>query len=306
MTSKRFPNDENYYQFARIIPEGSDAERALDQVYNDTKLSDYHNDYIHVERRTKNTDSSSENSGSDQRPSPEPEYWAGFYALSLQNLPRKPTSIGWRVGRGSSRLEGDRGVDILLICPKAQSQGVAPVHARIQFHPRSGVLMLVGVVDDKPVRYEVGDSAEPVLLRAGEKRVLYQMRNRIVLGNLQYTLVFESQTAQQYSEYVTVRDGMFQDLEHSPPHHKLSALPRLQDMLRGPVVTHGTMSTGAFGWIYSAVDARSGEPLAVKEQRLKNKKQLYEIVNELSIGKIFSVSLVFNVITIVFELFNCF
>lgn len=277
-------------QFARIIPEGLDAENALDEVYGDAELSEHHQKYIRVERTTRKIDHGS-SSESDQQPSPQSEYWAGYYTLFLQMGSTQPTTVGWRVGRGSSKTPNDnRGVDILLIRPKAKVRGVAPVHALIQFHPTSGVLMLVGVTDDNPVRYEVNDSDQPFLLRQGQKHVLYQKRNRFVLGKLQYTLVFESFTDQQYSRYQTARRGWLENVGCLAPHQALSAVPRQQDMKRGPVITHGSMSTGAFGWVFSAVDARNGTPLAVKEHRPWNTKSARDVRTELAIGKSFSVS----------------
>lgn len=82
-------------------------------------------------------------------------------------------------------------MDILVVSPRKKAMGVAVVHGLIQFHPRSGVLMIRGVLDETPVQYEVTDSSSPLILGKGEKHVLYQPRNRIKIGDLYYNLVFE-------------------------------------------------------------------------------------------------------------------
>lgn len=85
--------------FAKIFPEGSDAEQALDWVYK-SPLSDYHKSFIHVELKTRKVASDSD-SGSERSTDQRTERWCGYYELSLQRL---PTNIpaGWRLGRGSS------------------------------------------------------------------------------------------------------------------------------------------------------------------------------------------------------------
>ncbi|KAL9045089.1 MAG: hypothetical protein Q9214_001827 [Letrouitia sp. 1 TL-2023] len=167
--------------FATIVPQGSDAERALDLVVDDPKLHHRHRSFISVQRATRPAESGSDLSESEKYNTPT-EFWSGSYTLSLCNLPLNPTSVGWRIGRGSSKNpEKDRGVDLLLIRPRKKTEGVATVHARIQFHPLSGMFMLVGVEDEKPVEYKVHDSNRPIFLGQGQKHVLYQKTNSIPL-----------------------------------------------------------------------------------------------------------------------------
>ncbi|KAL8751242.1 MAG: hypothetical protein Q9199_006557 [Rusavskia elegans] len=218
----------------------------------------------------------------------EVERWCGYYTLSQQRLPRY-VSQGWRLGRGSSRTrDEDRAVGLLIIGPGKRARGVAPIHALIQFHPKSGVLMIVGVLDEKPVQYKITDSTIPLILSKGEKHVLSQPRNRIRVGNLYYNLVFEEFDDREYARYRIGRDSLFQELGYSEPHAALSAVPRHQDAKKGPVVTHGTMNQGAFGWVFTAVDAHNGQPLAVKEHRLKNKETARQVRAEIDIGTFFA------------------
>ncbi|KAL9013513.1 MAG: hypothetical protein Q9173_001794 [Seirophora scorigena] len=275
--------------FAKIFPEGSDAEQALHLVYRD-QISDYHRQLIRVKLKSgKSADASDSDSGSDRSKDQETEMLYGHYQLSLHPLPRQ-IAHGWRLGRGYSRTkEEDRAVDILLIGPSHRTKGIAAVHALVQYHPRSGVLMIVGVLDEKPDEYETTGSKLPLTLGHGEKHVLYLPRNRIKLGNLYYNFVFEAfDNHEEYARYQTDRDLLFNSLGYEKPHKALSAIPRYQDAKNGPVVLHGTMSQGASGWVYAAVNARNGEPLAVKEHRPKNKEAARNVMMELEIGSRFA------------------
>ncbi|KAL8909709.1 MAG: hypothetical protein Q9207_000018 [Kuettlingeria erythrocarpa] len=84
-------------------------------------------------------------------------------------------------------------------------------------------------------------------------------------------------------------DLLFNILGYEKPQKALSAIPRHEDAKDGPVVLHGTMSQGASGWVYAAVHARNGEPLAVKEHRPKNKEAARNVMKELEIGSRFAV-----------------
>lgn len=93
---------------------------------------------------------------------PSRKFLSGYYKLSLHDPIEYPFAQGYSAGRGTSKLsatsEGDRGVNLLLVCPERRSNGVAVVHARISIHGQSGALMLFGVQDDRPVVYKVHDS----------------------------------------------------------------------------------------------------------------------------------------------------
>lgn len=128
MTSAMVDVDE----FARIIPEGLEAEHALDLVC-DGDVDDHHGSFIRVERKTRAEDSDSELSASERRTTPHTGYWGGYYKLSLGDPVKKPFSIGWLMRKGHAReFEGPpRGVDLLVIRPGKKPYGVAPIHARI-------------------------------------------------------------------------------------------------------------------------------------------------------------------------------
>ena len=281
--------NDDAFEFARIIPEGLEAERALDMVYDAPTLADHHRSCIQVHRRTRLLDSETDMNNSDDTDTSPAEYWAGHYLLSLRNAPKNPFSVGWRIGRGSSKHPEDdtRGVDLLLIRPRCKSQGVAAVHARIQFNRLSGVLMLMGVQDDKPVSYTAHDSATPTFLASGQGHVLYQNTNLFSLGSLRYRLVFRTFTDTEYASFVGERNNLLAGSGLPPPHPGLSAVPRPQDVKRSSTVTHGSLAAGKFGWVSAAVEVQSGKPLVVKEQRATNQHGLRSILHEIEIGGAF-------------------
>lgn len=104
--------------FAKIYPEGSDAEHALHCVC-DSQPSDYHQQFVHVKLKTKKV-SSDTDSASKRSEDGEVERLCGYYTLSRQRLPRYVSQV-WRLGRGSSRTrDEDRGVGLLIIGPPRQ------------------------------------------------------------------------------------------------------------------------------------------------------------------------------------------
>lgn len=259
------------FEFARLIPLGPLAETALSSVIEDEYLSNHHRSFIHI--RPHGTSSEA------------------YYSLTLRDSVTRPFSTGWKVGRGVSLDQTEsKGVNLLLICPGKDSHSVAPVHARIAFQPQSGALMLYGVQDDLPVRYDDPNSAEPIYLRSGDSRVMYAKSNLFSVGGLQYRLVFAPFNRQQYLNFVQQRNHMMQTCGLKAPHHALSAVNRREDTRRGLVVTHGTMGRGGYGWIYSGVDVVTGRPLAIKEHKPIKASYMEPITNEVNLGRMFNVS----------------
>ncbi|KAL8828632.1 MAG: hypothetical protein Q9170_006520 [Blastenia crenularia] len=277
------------WEFAKIFPQGEEAEKALDRVYDDPNLSDHHRAFIRVERKQRAEDSGSDNSSSKQGASTQAAYWAGHYSLSLEDPAKSISTLGWLIGRGTPSDDSDNHrVDILLIRPKTKTHGVAPVHARIQFHTRSGVLMLFGLHTDRPVHYDVHDEFQRVSLTNGQSHVLYQMINSFTVGNLHYKLIFRKFTQAQHSDFVDQRNALLYGPEDLWPHLELSAVPRPQDIKRGSVITHGTVGYGKFGRFFPGVYARNGEAVAIKQHQPTNQGDMETIGQEAKIGIRFS------------------
>ncbi|KAI4280838.1 MAG: hypothetical protein L6R35_005815 [Caloplaca aegaea] len=285
--------------FATIIPQGQEAEDALDLVYDHKGLSDHHRSFLRVERLPRPRDSDSETgevNRHNRQASHETQYWAGCYALSLQDPIHDKTSIGWKLGKGASgpladkAYGDDQGVDLLLIRPGDRgSRQTAPVHARICFHARSGVLMIFGVEKDRPVLYQTHDARAPLSLAQGESHVLYQATNSFSVGRLHYNLVFTELGSEQYTAFVEKRNAVLFPHDAIVPHPAISAVPRAQDVKRGNAITHGIFGFGGFGRVFAAVEACTGEPLAVKQHLPTNKYQLNAITLEARVGASFKV-----------------
>lgn len=135
---------------------------------------------------------------------------------------------------------------------------------------------------------DLNNSAD-IELKNGQSHVLYQPRNSFSTGQLRYTLAFKKFDKTQYSRFVEKRTAMMQAHELLAPHSALSAIPQRQDVKKGYMVMHGTLSAGGFGWISCAVDAATGKPLAIKEHRPKDLRAQDSVVRELKVGKLFTV-----------------
>lgn len=286
------------YEFARLTPQGQEAEDALDLLVDHEALSEHHRSFLRIERKPRPQDSDSETgeiSSSNDQASLKSQYWAGCYALSLQDPVKAKTSIGWRLGKGASgpladaAYGHDLGVDLLVIRPGKGSGRIAPVHARIIFHAKSGVLMIFGVESERPVLYKTHDSHKPLSLGQGESHVLYQPSNSFSVGRLHYNLVFTEFGNDDYFAFVEKRNAVLYGPGTAIPHHGISAVPRPEDVKRGTVITHGILGYGGFGRVFPAVHARTGEPLAVKQHLPTKRSQLDAIALEADIGASFKV-----------------
>ena len=280
---------------ARLVPVSRDSQDAFSRTLENTQLSDFHRGFICAKRippkDPTNSDAESRDAGYDSdRPSQpvnDSQLWAGHYVLSFDRLGDVKTTIGWRIGRGTSKLK-NRGVDLLVVGPGEYSYGIDVVHALIQFHPESGVLLLRGVSEIEPVRYYLDRT---LLLYAKDKHVLYQAENRFSLGKLDFKLEYESLDDLQYSKYVTVRNKSLQEAGHGNPHPRLIAVPRKPHVKIDNLILHDNLSSGAFGFVCAAVDGLTGVPLALKEVWIRNSSMAREndFVTECAVSTAFHV-----------------
>jgi len=190
---------------ARLLPVGRDAEGAFSQVVESHHLTEHHKQFIHAIPHDQSpacsppaSDYESDRPLRPRRDASPETLWAGHYLLSTDRPGDVKATIGWRVGRGTARLK-NRGVDLLVVYPGEHSYDVAVVHALIQFHPESGVLMLRGVDDTRPVKYHLDYLDETVSLYNNDKHVLFQKQNRFSLGRLDFCLHYENLDDEQYT-----------------------------------------------------------------------------------------------------------
>lgn len=284
---------------ARIYPAGPEAEQALDEVITSEGLSEYHKGFVHLDDLSDKRAAIPEiptacRTGAEKFKSQlDAEVFTAHFLVSFGKRGSGGGALAWRVGKGVKNSEEcNRGVELLVVSPQVKDQGVAAQHALIRFHLTSGALMLCGISDSHPVEYIVNEQKEPIVLGAGQKHVLLDKVNRFKLGKLEFRLIYEDMDSQGYTDYVQARDRIIEGIGLSAPHRCLQAVPRAYFHHRmGTIIMHQLMSSGAFGMVYAAVDSRTGEPLAVKELQIKDKKSAtdLQLESELAIATSFSV-----------------
>ena len=72
----------------------------------------------------------------------------------------------------------------------------------------------------------------------------------------------------------------------------LQVLPGDNCVQRGRYIEFETRGHGTFGWINRGVDTKTGDLIAIKELRIKNRLERKEVGEEVEIGRRFQVSLV--------------
>ena len=263
---------------AKLVPFGWDAEDMFDRIVNNKELSEYHRSFIHAEPYAPSpepsslTDSEYESDRSPTRfqEASKERLWAGHYILSSDRPGDVKQTVGWRIGKGSSRLK-NRGVDLLVTCPGGQSFDIAMVNALIQFHPESGVLMLRGLSDKQPIKYQ---GFETIVLREKDSQVLYQQENWFSLGKLGFNLTYEKLDDTQYTKYIQIRNRSLKAAGKFIPHPKLLAIPKECPVRINDLILHDNISSGAFGLVCAAIHARTGKPMAMKETWIKHPSQM--------------------------------
>ena len=288
------------FAIAKLVPVGPDAEQAFDEVVAFPDLSPHHRSFIRAERTKKNDTSpvlSSEDTDAEEgavRSENVVELWTGHFSLDTGSLDvLENPRAGWRVGKGTSRFgKADRGIDILLIRPGKKSDDVSKSNALISFHEKSGVLMLVGLSDTQPVIYKSSSEGVTITLRSGEKHVLYQRENRFSFGKLRFKLVYEDFDDARLAAVTEGRDRFFFEMGIPRPHPCISMIPRAGHVLRGSAVVHTTFGRGGFGHVQAAVDIRTGEPLAIKNMWINDKRRAKhpELTAELDVSRGFKAS----------------
>ena len=300
-----YPHVDVTVAIARIYPVGLVAKQALDRLARSEETSEFHWNYICPNRPVVKSEpcSDSEQQTDDgidtchtwiiSSHEQDTRLWAGHFVLSLEHLAFEGSGLGWRAGSGSGRLRGQqRGVELLIVPPRSKGHHVAAQHALLRFHLKSGILMLCGIHDSHPVTYFLDDRREPVLLRKNEKHVLLNTVNRFQLGRLEFKLVFENLDDEGYDEFLTARNKIFEIAGLEPPSPYFQAVPKTQYRhILGDIVLHDVISCGTFGMVYAAIDSRTGEPLAVKELRIKDRyvQKSKELQNEIGIATSFPV-----------------
>lgn len=278
---------------ARLLPVNNDAQSAFDWLVRHESLS--RNQQIHLQATAlANVEDFYDSNPAVNARLADPDndlkkMWTGHFQLTFSNLRSGQSLLGWRMGRGSDTAQAsDRNVDILVTPPGKHSGGVVPLHSFIHFHPVSGCLMLMGVNKIHPVRYELNN--ETLELRDGDKHVLYQQTNRFSLGTLDFKLVFENQTPADFAMFVGFRNDHLRRFQLRLPHPRISAIPRKNHAMVAGVVVHDILNFGSFGVVSAAVDAKTGEQMAMKDMLIKTEDVKDSFDRELNFSTRFKVS----------------
>lgn len=187
-----------------------------------------------------------------------------------------------------------------MVDPDDKSSGVAPIHALIQFHPESGVLMLRGVSDTRPVKYHLDYRDDTILLYNKDKHVLFQKQNRFSLGKLDFCLHYESLDDEQYTNYVRIRNRALEQVGRAVPHPRLTAVPRKPHVKVDDMILHDNISSGSFGFVCAAVDAHTGAPVAMKEMWIRHQSMVFDksMLTEREVSDRFAVNILKSVLII--------
>lgn len=282
--------------FAKLRPANNSARHAFHEaiLYINEQTGPYHKQFVIIEDSSAVLDASEEySSNSDTeydtdihgngRDSPENTHLHGYFTLSLDILPHHSS---WRIGKGSSKsAQGTRGVDILPVRPgQREAKKIAAVHAIVQFNVDSGALVL-RAGSNKPVWYYLDN--EEIKLQNMAQRVLSSPTNRFRVGDLEYTLTFE---VSDMTTFVQDRNKYLKAIhKRDPPHPKIDPIPLPHHKKLGHAIIHNSLGFGSFGWVSVGVDSSTGQPLAVKELRIRREDYTKKLAqDEVAIARRFT------------------
>ena len=282
--------------FARLMPRNRVAQR----LFSETWLFVDKNNTFHL--RFMNRTGSERLVGPDEPVESSTEYEtnvetdgedsqlnSGHFVLSFaeRRAPEMP-HVGWRVGRGASKLP-NRNVDLLLAKPRdGLGKSLASVHMLFHFNSRSGFLMLKAGSAKAPVEFKTGTTWN--VLEDRKEQLIHQPATILRVGDCEYEL--EYIVKEMHRENYFRQRGAFLDPISSI---KGQLQPFFQKMpgdscvQRGTYLEFGTHGSGTFGWITQGVNIKTGDPVAIKELRISSRRSRLEATNEVNMGRRFNV-----------------
>ena len=294
--------------FARLVPSNDAARLAFHEVAlacQSGKILPHHKDALFIRERGPTpacsqegppcTSSDSEGPASLDGQDSQATLLQGHFGFLFDHQGGGSTSnIGYRIGKGTSKVEEDRSVDILIVPPPSErssrtkqlANGIASIHSLIQVHPDSGVLMLVSMSNSRPVVYL--DSDEEPLFK-GKSHVLFRRKNTFGLGNMQFCFEYTMEPG-QHQDFEQKRNAYLRRLHPNRPlpHPAILAVPREGIQKIDVALVHESLSSGAFGMVSAGVHKLTGEPLAIKELWIKEARHVAEVKKEAEISNEFS------------------
>ena len=215
----------------------------------------------------------------------------GHYIFSFhkKRAPAFP-QLGWRIGRGTSKAVTNRGVDLLLVKPGHMlGKKIASVHLLLRFNFKSGFLVLSAESQKAVVEVKVGITWER--LPYNEERLIHQPITTLRAGICEYDLEYAVEEKHREA-YFDERNAFLETIQPSKEARarNFQKLPGDSCVLRGQYLEFGTQGFGTFGWVSQGLDIRNGDPVAIKELRLKSRRDRDEALDEVKMGKGFLVS----------------
>ena len=288
--------------FARLIPRNHVAQILFSKTYMYVKENDtFHiqfmsctdNEQTHhsIEPVESSTDYDTHHDTDTEGSGANSISHLGYFILSFdeQRLPEMP-HLGWRVGRGASKWQSNRGVDLLLATPRDRlGKSLAGIHMIFRFNFQSGFLMLRGGSSKVPVEYSRDGVWET--LEFENEQLMYQSSTILRAGICEYELKYtvEEKHRDAYFQQRTAFLKTILSPNHDFQKPTIQKIPGDKCVPRGRYLEFGTQGSGAFGWITQGVDIETGNPVAIKELRITSRKCSLEVRAEATIGRRFLV-----------------
>lgn len=215
----------------------------------------------------------------------------GCFILSFNQrlIPEMPY-LAWRVGRGTSKLPPNRGVDLLLAKPRdLLGKSLASIHMVFRFNPESGFLMLGGGSPKEPV--ELNKSGVWEKLEYGKEQVVHEVSTMIRAGDAEYDLKYTVEE-QHREAYFSQRDALLTGIIEGNRNSQRPAFRKIPGdncVIRGRYLEFETLGCGGFGWVTQGVDIQSGDPIAIKEFRINSLRDRLKAAVEARMGNRFLV-----------------
>lgn len=197
------------------------------------------------------------------------------YQLSTQSSGECESKDLWRIGAGPPTAILERNLDHLKpdiqLCPPGDSLSatiarhfIKDIHAAIQLHRKSGVLVLKTKCFRRSVVYERGDvDQEDLVLRLPDRQscVLWRSQNFLRFGDYRFVLEFVKQA--QDEDKITVQPSGYRGLHLSPT---LGPASTAESKTSWNIWLHNKIPDTS---VTSGVNIYTGEPVAVKQLRNK-------------------------------------
>ncbi|KAL8736541.1 MAG: hypothetical protein Q9181_002390 [Wetmoreana brouardii] len=165
---------------------------------------------------------------------------------------------------GISKIKDQgRGVDICIGANDGNCYNISNVHAILQFHLTTGVLLVKGGSHKHPLILYGND--EPLSFKAGDSHVVCSPITRLSIGKLDFLLRIPRLGEEEYQRFAQTRDEAFGAAGRAPPDARLYGLPCVGSFQRvGPIILHKSIANGGYGWVMLGVHYRTGDPLIAK------------------------------------------